>query len=89
MKYYRVDKLELDTIEEIEIVRETEKCVFVKEGYNSEEIFRIGKDTEDDFYFPTIKEAQNEVLRLLNSRYQSQQEEVETTRRLIATVRKW
>ena len=80
-----------ELIEEVEIVRETEKSVFVKDlyGFNTGRVSREAKRCSYSNYFDTMKEAKDFLKQRFEDKIKSHEQQIESANKSLAKVEKY
>lgn len=83
MKKFKATFFGIPTLEEIEIIRETDKCVFLKGGYRER---RENKSSNYHEYFETRGEAKNFIITKAREKVENAQSRLDYATELLAEM---
>lgn len=86
--WYRVDRYRFTRgkISEVEVAKETDKCVFVKSGPKQWSAGRYNKDSADYHFYPTREQAVVKAVELITERNATLQDEIDRNLERLATL---
>lgn len=86
--WYQVDRYRFTRgkISEVEVEKETEKCVFVTSGPKEWSAGRYNKDSGDYHFYPTREQAVTKARELITARNETLQDEIDRNLERLATL---